>query len=141
MNNFKLDNEPRIKSGFQIPDNYFDDFSEKVMHKLPKDTPRVISLWDRNKRWIYSSAAIVVLSLTIPFANQFQTTSSEATTSNEINEIENYLAYHSSLSDYEIIKLLDNEDIAQIEVINSIDEETLKQELSEDSNIEHYITN
>ena len=140
MNNFKLDNEPKIKSGFQIPEHYFDSFSEKVMNQLPKEEPKVVSLWDRNKRWIYSAAAILVLSLTIPLANQFQSTSSEVATT-ETNEIENYLAYHASLSDEEIIKLLDKEDIAEIEVTNSLDEEALKQALHEDSNTEYYITN
>lgn len=140
MNDFKLDNEPKIKSGFQIPENYFDTFSEKVMNQLPKEEPKVVSLWDRNKRWIYSAAAVLVLSLTIPLANQFQSTSTEVATT-ETNEIENYLAYHASLSDEEIIKLLDKEDIAEIEVTNSLDEEALKQALNEDSNIEYYITN
>ena len=140
MNNFKLDNEPKIKSGFQIPENYFDSLSEKVMNQLPKEEPKVVSLWDRNKRWIYSAAAVLVLSLTIPLANQFQSTSTEVATT-ETNEIENYLAYHASLSDEEIIKLLDKEDIAEIEVTNSLDEEALKQALNEDSNTEYYITN
>lgn len=140
MNDFKLDNEPKIKSGFQIPENYFDSFSEKVMNQLPKEEPKVVSLWDRNKRWIYSAAAVLVLSLTIPLANQFQSTSTEVATT-ETNEIENYLAYHASLSDEEIIKLLDKEDIAEIEVTNSLDEEALKQALNEDSNTEYYITN
>ena len=140
MNNFKLDNEPKIKSGFQIPEHYFDSFSEKVMNQLPKEEPKVVSLWDRNKRWIYSAAAILVLSLTIPLANQFQSTSSEVATT-ETNEIENYLAYHASLSDEEIIKLLDKEDIAEIDISNSLDEEALKQALHEDSNTEYYITN
>lgn len=140
MNDFKLDNEPKIKSGFQIPENYFDTFSEKVVNQLPKEEPKVVSLWDRNKRWIYSAAAVLVLSLTIPLANQFQSTSTEVATT-ETNEIENYLAYHASLSDEEIIKLLDKEDIAEIEVTNSLDEEALKQALNEDSNTEYYITN
>jgi hypothetical protein len=140
MNDFKLDNEPKIKSGFQIPEHYFDSFSEKVMNQLPKEEPKVVSLWDRNKRWIYSAAAVLVLSLTIPLANQFQSTSTEVATT-ETNEIENYLAYHASLSDEEIIKLLDKEDIAEIEVTNSLDEEALKQALNEDSNTEYYITN
>ena len=140
MNDFKLDNEPKIKSGFQIPENYFDSLSEKVMNQLPKEEPKVVSLWDRNKRWIYSAAAVLVLSLTIPLANQFQSTSTEVATT-ETNEIENYLAYHASLSDEEIIKLLDKEDIAEIEVTNSLDEEALKQALNEDSNTEYYITN
>ncbi|WP_396191652.1 hypothetical protein [Flavobacterium sp.] len=140
MNDFKLDNEPKIKSGFQIPEHYFDTFSQKVMNQLPKEEPKVVSLWDKNKRWIYSAAAVLVLSLTIPLANQFQSTSSEVATT-ETNEIENYLAYHASLSDEEIIKLLDKEDIAEIEVTNSLDEEALKQALYEDSNTEYYITN
>ena len=140
MNDFKLDNEPKIKSGFQIPENYFDSLSEKVMNQLPREEPKVVSLWDRNKRWIYSAAAVLVLSLTIPLANQFQSTSTEVATT-ETNEIENYLAYHASLSDEEIIKLLDKEDIAEIEVTNSLDEEALKQALNEDSNTEYYITN
>lgn len=140
MNDFKLDNEPKIKSGFQIPENYFDSLSEKVINQLPTKEPKVVSLWDRNKRWIYSAAAVLVLSLTIPLANQFQSTSTEVATT-ETNEIENYLAYHASLSDEEIIKLLDKEDIAEIEVTNSLDEEALKQALNEDSNIEYYITN
>ncbi len=140
MNDFKLDNEPKIKSGFQIPENYFDTFSEKVMNQLPTEEPKVVSLWDRNKRWIYSVAAVLVLSLTIPLANQFQSTSTEVATT-ETNEIENYLAYHASLSDEEIIKLLDKEDIAEIDISNSLDEEALKQALHEDSNTEYYITN
>lgn len=141
MNDFKLDNEPKIKSGFQIPQNYFDTLSEKVMNQLPTDEPKVVSLWDRNKRWIYSVAAILVLSLTIPLANQFQTTSSAVATTADENEIENYLAYHASLPDEEIIKLLDKEDIAEIDISNSLDEEALKQALYEDSNTEYYITN
>lgn len=140
MNNFKLDNEPKIKSGFQIPENYFDTFAEKVMNQLPSDEPKVVSLWDRNKRWVYSVAAVLVLSLTIPLANQFQSTTTEIATT-ETNEIENYLAYHASLSDEEIIKLLDKEDIAEIEITNSLDEEALQQALYEDSNTEYYITN
>jgi hypothetical protein len=140
MSNFKIDNEPKIKSGFQIPDNYFDILSEKVMNQLPKEEPKVVSLWDRNKRWVYSVAAVLVLSLTIPLANQFQSTTTEVATT-DANEIENYLAYHASLSDEEIIKLLDKEDIAEIDISNSLDEEALKQALSEDSNTEYYITN
>jgi hypothetical protein len=140
MNDFKLDNEPKIKSGFQIPDNYFDSFSEKVMNQLPTKDIKVISLWERNKRWVYSVAAVLVLSLTIPLANHFQSTAVEDTTL-ETNEIENYLAYHASLSDEELIKLLDKEDISQIEVTNSLDEEALIQALHEDSNTEYYITN
>jgi hypothetical protein len=36
MKTFKLENEPKIKSGFKAPENYFDDFSEKVLQQLNK---------------------------------------------------------------------------------------------------------
>ncbi len=136
MKDFKLDNEPKINTGFQIPEHYFEQFSEKVMTKLPNQEPKVISLWDRNKKWIYGAAAVIVLSLAIPLANQLQNTSQEETL-----EIENYLAYHSSLTNDDIIDLLDEEDIAKIEVTNSIDNQTMEDELTQNIDIENYITN
>jgi hypothetical protein len=136
MKDFKLDNEPKINTGFQIPENYFEQFSEKVMSKLPYQEPKVISLWDRNKKWIYGAAAVLVLSLSIPIANQLQNNSEEST-----NEIENYLAYHASISNDDLIELLEEEDIAKIEVSNSIDNETMEEVLHETTEIEDYIIN
>jgi hypothetical protein len=136
MKDFKLDNEPKIATGFQIPENYFEQFSEKVMNKLPNQEPKVISLWDRNKKWIYGAAAVVVLSLSIPIANQLQNNSDEST-----NEIENYLAYHASISNEDLVELLEEEDIAKIEVSNSIDNETMEEVLHETTEIEDYIIN
>jgi hypothetical protein len=136
MKDFKLDNEPKIATGFQIPENYFEQFSEKVMNKLPNQEPKIISLWDRNKKWIYGAAAVVVLSLSIPIANQLQNNSDEST-----NEIENYLAYHASISNEDLVELLEEEDIAKIEVSNSIDNETMEEVLHETTEIEDYIIN
>lgn len=136
MKDFKLDNEPKINTGFQIPENYFEQLSEKVMTKLPNQEPKVISLWDRNKKWIYGAAAVVVLSLSIPIANQLQNNSNEST-----NEIENYLAYHASISNDDLVELLEEEDIAKIEVSNSIDNETMEEVLHETTEIEDYIIN
>ena len=136
MKDFKLDNESKIKTGFKIPENYFEQFSENVMTKLPNQELEVISLWDRNKKWIYGAAAVIVLSLAIPLANQLQNNSQEETL-----EIENYLAYHTSLTNDDIIELLDEEDIAKIEINNTIDKQTIEEELTENLDIENYITN
>ena len=32
MKKFKLENEPKIESGFTVPDHYFDDFSELLVY-------------------------------------------------------------------------------------------------------------
>ena len=37
MKEFKLENSTKIETGFKTPDNYFENFSEKVMQKLPKE--------------------------------------------------------------------------------------------------------
>lgn len=137
MNNFKLDTNPKIESGFKIPDSYFDGFSEKVMQQLPKEEPKVVSFYSRNIRWIYSAAAIIVLSLSIPIVNQFQNNSEEALNS----EIENYLSYHSTLSDDDLVELMDNEDIAKINIDATIEDKALEETLSNTNNIEEYITN
>ncbi len=136
MNNFKLDNEPKIRSGFIIPEHYFDDFSNKTTSQLTKKQPKVISIWDKNKRWLYSVAAVIVLSLSLPLANRFKDIAATDST-----EIENYLSYHSTLSDDDIINLLEKEDIDKIDVTGSFDEKTIEEALYNTAEIENYITN
>ncbi|WP_431242471.1 hypothetical protein ACQ9BO_21940 [Flavobacterium sp. P21] len=34
MKAFKLENEPKIKSGFKTPEHYFDDLSAKVLQQI-----------------------------------------------------------------------------------------------------------
>jgi hypothetical protein len=137
MNEFKLDNKPKITSGFTYPSTYFDGFSEKVMQKLPAAEPKVISIWARNKKWLYAVAAIVVLSLSIPFIYISQNNTTEVSS----NEIENYLSYHSTLTDDDIVELLEKEDLDKIAIPNDLEDQVVEDILTENSNLEHYITN
>ncbi|HSN47919.1 MAG TPA: hypothetical protein VLR29_04080, partial [Flavobacterium sp.] len=68
MKTFKLDTTPKIESGFKTPENYFDTFSAKVMQQIPNQEPKIISLFSKNKSWIYAAAAVLVLALTLPIA-------------------------------------------------------------------------
>ena len=135
MKDFKLDNEPKITSGFQIPENYFDKFSDELSSKIPTHQPKVISFWDRNKRMIYGAAAVLVISLTIPLANQLQNNSTL-----ESVDLENYIANQTSLTNDDIIKLLDEEDIATIEINSSIEDQAIEDVLSQNKNLENYLT-
>ena len=49
MKTFKLENEPKIESGFKTPDHYFEDFSAKIMQQLPENEPKVISIFQKRK--------------------------------------------------------------------------------------------
>ena len=137
MNEFKLDNEPKIASGFTIPENYFDGFSEKVMQQLPAAEPKVISIWVKNKKWLYAVAAVLVLSLGIPFIYVSQNDANEVSNA----AIENYLSYHSTLTDDDIVELLDKEDIEKLNISTTLEDQEIEKILMENSNLEHYITN
>lgn len=137
MKDFKLDTNEKITSGFKIPDNYFDDFSEKVMQRLPKEEPKVISFYARNKRWIYSAAAVLVLALSVPIVYQMQNKEAEMTSS----EVENYLVNNTTLSDDDIVNLLEQEDIDKLKTETPIAQDALEDILSNNSEIEQYITN
>jgi hypothetical protein len=137
MKDFKLDTNEKITSGFKIPDNYFIDFSEKVMQRLPKEEPKLISFYARNKRWIYSAAAVLVLALSLPIVYQMQNNEAEMTSS----EVENYLVNNTTLSDDDIVNLLEQEDIDKLKTETPIAQDALEDILSNNSEIEQYITN
>jgi len=137
MKDFKLNTNEKITSGFKIPDNYFDDFSEKVMHRLPKEEPKVISFYAKNKRWIYSAAAVLVLALSVPIVYHMQNNDTEMTSS----EVENYLVTNTTLSDDDIVNLLEQEDIDKLKIEKPISQKTLEEILSNNTELEQYITN
>ncbi len=137
MKDFKLDTHPKITSGFIIPEDYFDTFSEKVMQKLPKEEPKVVSFYAKNKRLLFSAAAILVVALSIPIVYQIQNREQELSS----NDVENYIVNHTSLSDEDIVNLLDQEDIDKLNIETPIEKEALEEVLSSNTNLEQYITN
>ncbi len=137
MKNFELDTNKKIISGFTIPDNYFDNFSERVLQKLPKEKTKIITFYSRNKRWFYSAAAVLVISLSVPIVYQIQNKEQETTS----NEVESYLVNHTSFSDDDVVNLLDQEDIEKLKNVNTpIEKEALEDVLSSNAEIEQYIT-
>jgi hypothetical protein len=137
MKTFKLDNEPKIETGFKVPDNYFEDFSAKMMQQLPENEPKIISIYARKKTWMYASAAVVVLTLSLPIYNNYFSNSSE------IDEatLENYITYHSTVSDTDLVNLLDEQDIQKMSIDLDIEDATIENELSENNNLEQYLLN
>lgn len=138
MKTFKLDNEPKIESGFKTPENYFDAFSARVMQQLPKEQPKTISLFSRRKTWIYAAAAVLVLGFTIPVVyNNFYNNSPEI----DAATLENYISYNTSISDTDLMNLLDEEDIQKMDIGMNIEDNTIENELYENKNLELYLLN
>lgn len=138
MKTFKLENEPKIESGFKVPENYFDDFSARVMQQLPKEETKTISLFSRRKTWMYAAAAVLVMALSIPVVyNNFYSRSPEI----DATTLENYISYHSSVSDAELVNLLDEKDIKKINIDLNIEDRAIENELSAENDLEHYLLN
>ncbi|MBC7524115.1 MAG: hypothetical protein H7239_06730 [Flavobacterium sp.] len=136
MNEIKLDTHPKINPGFEIPESYFETFSDRLMLKMPQKEVKVISFYAQHKNWIYTVVASLIIVFSIPVMNLFQ----KADNAINANEIENYLTTSSQLSDDEIINLMNDDEIANIKVTTPVDSKVAEEILSQNSNIEEYIT-
>ena len=135
MNDFKINSEHKIESGFKIPENYFENFSEKVLLKINKPEPKVVSLFYRRKTWISSVAAVLVISLSVTLYTKIVVKSSE-----EKLTLENYITNQSEISQYDLVALLDSKDIEKIKIDLKLDDEKIEEVLTNSSEIENYLT-
>jgi hypothetical protein len=137
MKTFKLNNEPKINTGFTVPENYFEDFSAKMMQKLPENEPKIISIFARKKTWMFAAAAVIVLALSLPIYNYYFSHSSEI----DEETLENYITYHSTVSDTDLVNFLDEQDIQKMNIDVDIEDDIIENELSENNNLEQYLIN
>ncbi|WP_202702381.1 hypothetical protein [Flavobacterium sp. UGB4466] len=136
MKTFKLENEPKIKTGFKTPENYFDAFSTKVLQQINEEKEvKVIPLYKRKKTLSIAAAAVVFAALLIPVINHYNT-------SKDLDEdtLETYLSYQSNLNQYDLIRELDTKDIDKLGKNVALEQETLEDILATNPNIENLIS-
>lgn len=136
MKTFKLENEPKIKSGFKTPENYFDDFSEKVLQQINEKEVKVIPFHKRKRILWMAAAAVIGFALLIPVINNYKANSTDL----DEATLENYLSYHSNISQYDLIQKLDDSDIEKLGNDVTLEDETLEDILAASPNIEHLIS-
>ncbi|WP_035671194.1 hypothetical protein [Flavobacterium sp. 83] len=134
MKAFNLENDPKIESGFKTPDHYFENFSAKVLQQLPKEEPKVISIFQKRKT-LMMIAAILVLALMIPILNTYSTKTKELDSAT----LENYLTEQSNMTQYDLISELQPEDINKMKTTVIIEDKTVEDILATNSNLEHLI--
>jgi len=135
MNDFKLDSEPKIKAGFTIPENYFENFSEKILQQLPEEELKVISIFKKHKIWLTAVAAVLVLAIGITLCLLFSINNTEL----DEATLENYITNQSNISQYDLIALLEKEDLENMKIDLNLEDETLEVLLSTSSNLEQDI--
>jgi hypothetical protein len=136
MKAFKLENEPKIESGFKTPDHYFDYFSATVLQQLPENEPKVISIFQKRKTVIMMVAALLILALMIPIYTTISTNSKEL----DETTLENYLAYQTNLNQYDLISELETKDITKMQPVSSTEDKVIEDILATDSDVEHLLT-
>ena len=137
MKHFKLNKQPKINSGFTIPEGYFDSLPEKIIAQLSDNKPKVISIFSKKKNWYFTVAAALVIALTIPLMTRFESQPAAV----EKAALENYLANRDPLSNDDYANLLDDADIQKINIKLNIDDKTIEDVLSSNPNLEEYLIN
>ena len=138
MKPFDLENKNEIKSGFKVPENYFEQFEAKMMAQIqPESKTKVVSIFYRKQVWMSAIAAVVLLAIAIPvYFNMANNNNLDATT------IEMYLSQQQGIGITELSKHLTDEDIVALEQNLSISEtnsDEVEAYLSETENLDYYI--
>jgi len=138
MKPFDLENKNEIKSGFKVPQNYFEQFEAKMMAQIPVEKEiKVVSLFYRKQVWISAIAAVFLLAIAIPvYFNMASESNLDAST------IENYLAQQQNVGITELSKHLTDDDIIALEKNLSLNEsnpDAVEDYLSESENLDYYI--
>ncbi|MDD2300301.1 MAG: hypothetical protein PHQ67_08545 [Fermentimonas sp.] len=66
----KLKEIDKSNNPFKVPENYFAQFNNDIMGKLPEKeffAPKPIPLWDKVKPWVYLAAMFIGMYVTINF--------------------------------------------------------------------------
>ena len=99
---------------FRVPENYFEDFTQELMNKLPEKEPMQRlsepTLWQRVKPWVYMAAMFVGIMLSVrifvgePQKEKFPISLAEAAMLS--TEEWETLVRRTSIDDYALYELL-----------------------------------
>ncbi len=132
MKPFELNNQPKISTGFTVPENYFDDFSKKIQTRILEEKPSQKIFFLQAKNWAYAAAAVLVIGISIPFFNN-ETTN---VTTPDMAAIDNYISNEATISEDEMIGFLDISDIKKMSLESNIEIKDMEEELLNTSDLE-----
>lgn len=125
MKRFDLEQHPRIGTGFKTPDNFFEGFEDQLFDKLPQRESRVIPIFSKYRSLYYAAAAVLVTAIAIPIANRLQGPAELDDTA-----IEHYLAYDSGINQFDILTVLEPQDIEQLKTDIPVADEAIEDYLT-----------
>ncbi|RAR48594.1 hypothetical protein [Flavobacterium lacus] len=135
MNPIDLHKHPKIKTGFKVPENYFDELESKILSQIDNEEPKVIQLKSYRKYWFSAVAAVVILAVSIPLYQNWKINSTPL----DNESIEQYLSYQTNVYTEDIISHLDDSDVISLQKKQSLESETIEKYLLESELIEQYL--
>lgn len=135
MKDFKLDNEPKITTGFRVPEHYFDHLSASILQELPIEEPKVISIFQKRKKIMFAVAAVIILALSMPIYTYFMNSSQNP----DSISMENYLAYQSNITQYDLINEYENSNLVPLNETLISDPTIIEEQLLKEGNLEQLI--
>ena len=136
MKKFNIENIPKTTSGFIVPDNYFEDFSNKVLSQLPDETNRVIPLYKQKSKLLMAVAALLIIGLFIPIFNQLSKPAEEL----DLTTLENHLSYQTNINQYDLISEFDEDDLNKMGATIQLKDEIIEEHLSTNSDLERLLS-
>ena len=107
MENFKIDENSKIKTGFVVPENYFENLESSIFTTRDATKIKVISIFKQSKYWIAAIAAIFIFGIFISiYTNK---------TSQESYEEEEFLTSQTDLSTEDLVDQLTENDLKTLE--------------------------
>lgn len=130
-----LRTKPKIATGFSVPETYFVHLSDKIMSEINQKPKKIKFLL--NKKWVLSAAAVIIVLITTSLFIKYTTNQSNI----ELETLENYIAYDSTVSDEDIINLISTADLKEINFDLDISKTEIEAILSTNSNLDNYLIN
>ncbi|WP_333695859.1 hypothetical protein [Flavobacterium sp.] len=135
MKPVKLNTEPKIKTGFTVPEGYFESFSEELMNQIKETDSKVIPL--KSKLLIRLSVAASV-ALFLGLGTYFYVlTKSESDYS---EQIEMYLTSNTQLTTHDIVSFMEYSDVSSLEAKHNLQPDEIEGFLLDNYEIDEIIT-
>lgn len=129
MKNFDIDSKSKISSGFQVPEGYFDSLPAQVMLKIQQPERPVIQLFNNKFKAFLAAASIIIIGLLLTQFNFARPTTSS-------DDIENYIAYQTSISQYDLVNILDENDIENMKIDYDLTQQEVSTFLASQNNLD-----
>ncbi|MDD3004596.1 hypothetical protein [Flavobacterium sp.] len=135
MKKISLDSDSKIKPGFKVPELYFDDLSSVILAEIESKKASQSKVFSIQKL-LYAVAAVLILALSIPFFNTYSQPSLEEI---DASSLENYIAYQSTISSFDLINSLETKELEKLQIEMNVEDALLEDLLTTNPNLENYI--